>query len=450
MKDCIRVGLIGWGTVGSGVVRILSKEKDLITRRLGVPLEIAQIADRDITRKRDVDVPPEILTTDPQQLIQSPNIDIILELIGGIEPARSLVLNAIHNKKHVVTANKALLAAHGEEIFDTAVRENVDVGFEASVGGGIPIIRAIKEGFSGEKISAVFGIVNGTSNYILTQMSERGRDFSDVLKEAQDLGYAEADPTLDISGGDSAHKLAILATLAYGTPVPIEEIYTEGISHITPMDITFAETLGYKIKLLAIAKHAEGKIEARVHPTMISKDEMLAQVNGVFNAIYIIGESVGESLFYGRGAGSMPTGSAVVSDLIDIARNIQSQTSTRVPPMGYLPKTRARLPICPITAITSSYYLRFRVEDRPGVLSEISGVLGRHNISIASVIQEGRRGSSVSGDGVLLVMMTHQANEADIQTALARINQSPFVFEPAVLIRVEEKNNNGFTRNVKA
>ncbi len=448
MKDRIRVGLIGFGTVGTGVVRILSKEKDLITRRLGVPLTIAQIADRDITRKRDIAVPPDILTTDPQRLIQNPDIDIILELMGGIEPARDFILNAIYNKKHVVTANKALLAAHGEEIFDAACKENVDVGFEASVGGGIPIIRAIKEGFSGENISAVFGIVNGTSNYILTQMSEKGREFLDVLKEAQTLGYAEADPTLDVSGGDSAHKLAILATLAYGTPVPIEEIYTEGIDHVTPLDITFAETLGYKIKLLAIAKHFDGKIEARVHPTMIPKEEMLAQVNGVFNAIYIIGESVGESLFYGRGAGSMPTGSAVVSDLIDIARNIQNGTNTRVPHLAYLPKTRTRLPICPITAIDSSYYLRFRVGDRPGVLSEISGVLGRHNISIASVIQEGRKGSS-SGDGVLLVMMTHQAKEADIQAALSRINQSPFVFEPAVLIRVEEKNNNGLTRNIR-
>jgi len=440
MKKAISVGIIGLGTVGAGVFRILTKEKELIAHRLGVPLEIGLIADTNISRFKDVGIPQHLMTTDAKEVIQNPQIDIVLELIGGIEPARTFHLMAINHRKHLVTANKALLAEYGEEIFQAAHAQHVDMGFEASVGGGIPIIRVLKEGFSGERISAIFGIVNGTSNYILTQMSEEGRDFSEALKEAQRLGFAEANPQLDINGGDPAHKLAILAMLAYGTPVPLEKIYTEGIDRVTPIDITFAERLGYKIKLLAITKLSEGRLEARVHPTMIPKEEILAQVNGVFNAISIIGESVGESLFYGRGAGSMPTGSAVVSDLIDIARNIQQGVAVRAPHLAYLPETRTAIEIQPMEEIQSSYYLRFHVEDRPGVLSEIAGVLGQHHISIASVIQEGRRGAlpSSSEKGVLLVMMTHQAREKDIQGALVIINGRDSVFEPTTLIRVEK------------
>ena len=444
MKASIHVGLIGCGTVGSGVVRILTRERDLIARRLGAQIEITQIADIDPNRCHAVHLPKEVFTTDPEQLIHNPSIDIIVELIGGIHPARELILAAVQNGKHLVTANKALLALHGEEIFKAAEEQNVEIGFEASVGGGIPILRAIREGFSGEKISEIFGIVNGTCNYILTKMSEEKSDFLEVLKEAQSLGYAEANPAMDVGGGDSAHKLALLASLAFGTPVSVHEVYTEGIDHLMPLDLSFAETLGYKMKLLAITKiSSSGELQVRVHPTLISKDEILAKVNGVFNAIYIRGESVGESLFYGRGAGSMPTGSAVVSDLIDISRNIIHQSPIRVPPMAYIPSQRITIPIQPMEETECCYYLRFRVEDRHGVLAEIAGALGEHQISIASVIQQKRKEAEVADDkrGVHLVMMTHQAIEKNIQAALAKINQSGFVFEPTVIIRVEEKIN---------
>ncbi len=437
-KESIRVGLIGFGTVGSGVVRILSEQKSLIEKRLGARLEIEKIADLDIKRNRGIVVSKKILTTNANDLIQNPKIDIVLELMGGIDPARRFILDAIAQGKHIVTANKALLASHGETLFRAADAQGVEIGFEAAVGGGIPIIRSIKEGLSGEKIVAILGIVNGTSNYILTQMSEARRGFREVLKEAQQLGYAEADPTLDIGGGDSAHKLAILASLAFGTAVPIKDVYTEGIEKITPVDIAFSESFGYKIKLLAIAKLSNQKVEVRVHPTMIPKEDLLAKVNGVFNAIGVIGESVGETLFYGRGAGSMPTGSAVVSDLIDIARNMIHGKGVRVPHAGYLPAGRISLPIKPMEAIESRYYLRFMVEDQPGVLSKISGVLGRHHISIASVIQQGRGADGVKG-GVPLVMMTHRAREKDIQSALGKIDQGGFILEPTVLIRVEGK-----------
>jgi homoserine dehydrogenase len=440
MKKAIQVGLIGFGTVGTGMASILTERKIEIAGRLGVPLQLTQIADMDIKRKRPVKVPKNSLTSNIHDVLSNPKIDIVVELIGGIHPAREFILDAISHGKHVVTANKALLAYHGEEIFKAADAAGVEVGFEAAVGGGIPIIRAMKEGLSGDKISAIFGIVNGTSNYILTKMSNEKASFSDVLKEAQALGYAEADPTLDIGGGDSAHKLAILASLAFGTPVSIKDVYTEGIAHITPLDIAYADQFGYQMKLLAIAKRVSGKIEARVHPTMVPKETILAKVNGVFNAICVVGESVGETLFYGRGAGSAPTGSAVVSDLIDIARNLLNRPdetkpfSARVPHTGMLAAHRISLPIQSMEEITSRYYLRFMVEDQPGVLSKISGVLGRHHISIASVIQQGRK----EAGAVPLVMMTHRSREKDIQAALGTINRGDMVYKPTTLIRVEE------------
>jgi homoserine dehydrogenase len=451
MKKTIQVGLIGFGTVGTGMASILIEREAEISGRLGIPLQLTQIADLDIKRKRPVKVPKNRLTTNVRDVLSNPNIDIVVELIGGIHPAREFILDAISHGKHVVTANKALLAYHGEEIFKAADAAGVEVGFEAAVGGGIPIIRAIKEGLSGDKISAIFGIVNGTSNYILTQMSEQMAAFPEALKEAQSLGYAEADPALDIGGGDSAHKLAILAALAFGTPVPIKNIYTEGIAHITPLDIAYAEKFGYKMKLLAIAKRVSGKMEARVHPTMVPKETILAKVNGVFNAICVVGESVGETLFYGRGAGAAPTGSAVVADLIDIARNIRQRAETncvgrgeytdeitpmpiRVPHTGTLSAHRVVLPIQPMEEIESRYYLRFMVEDEPGVLSKISGVLGRHHISIASVIQQGRK----EAGAVPLVMMTHRSREKDIQAALGTINRGDMLYKPTTLIRVEE------------
>ncbi len=441
-KKIIQVGLIGFGTVGTGMASVLIEQEKLIARRLGARLLLTQIADVDIKRSRGIKIKKEILTTDPYDIIRNPQNDIVVELVGGIDIARKLILDAIAHGKHVVTANKALLATHGEEIFKVAESAGVEVLFEGAVGGGIPIIRAIKEGLSADKIIALFGIVNGTSNYILTKMSDEGRAFLEVLKEAQSLGYAEADPTLDVGGGDSAHKLAILALLAFGTPIAVKDIFTEGIDKVAPQDIAFAEAFGYKMKLLAIAKLVSGKLEARVHPTMIPKDEILAKVNGVFNAIGVVGESIGETLFYGRGAGSLPTGSAVVSDLIAIARNMLNQSDTEphrapVPATGMIASERVVLPIRPMAEIESRYYLRFMVEDSPGVLSKISGVLGKHHIGIASVIQQGRK----EAGAVPLVMMTHKAREKDVQMALKKINESDSVYKPTVLIRVEDKDN---------
>lgn len=433
MYDVIKIGFIGFGTVASGAVKILKAQKTLIERRLGSALEIAKIADLDIERDRGIAISDGILTTDASEILKDPSIDIVVELIGGTDVAKGMVLDAIAQKKHVVTANKALIAEFGEEIFKAASENGVDIGFEASVCGGIPIIRAIKESLASEKINSIYGIVNGTCNYILTKMLEEKREFSDILKEAQALGFAEADPTLDIGGGDSAHKLAILINLAFGSPVPLKEIYTEGVEKITPIDIAFAETFGYKIKLLAIGKWVDGEIEARVHPTMISKKALLSNVSGVFNAVYIDGETLGPTLYYGQGAGSLPTGSAVVSDIIDIARNIISGSNHRVPPASFSPAARKQLRIRPIEEIESLYYLRFMVQDQPGVLSKISGILGNHNISISSVIQQGRKVEGV----VPLVMMSHRAKERDLQLALSEIKHLESVSEDTLLIRVE-------------
>ncbi len=436
MKPAIKVGLIGFGTVGVGAVRILIEQKDLIRRRLGCDLDVVQIADLDPNRDRGLPLAQGVLTSDAMKVVRNADIDIVVELIGGIHPAREYILEALRRGKPVVTANKALLALHGEEIFQAAHKAQMDLGFEGSVCGGIPIIRAIKEGFAAENISALYGIVNGTCNYILTRMADDGLAFEDALAEAQRLGYAEADPTLDVGGGDSAHKLAILATLAFGAPVALKEIYTEGVDHVLPSDIAYADALGYKIKLLAIAKHENGEIEARVHPTMIPKSYLLATVGGVHNAVYLMGASVGESLLYGRGAGGAPTGSAVVSDLIDIARNIQKGASGRVPPASFQADAREPLRIKEMAEIECRYYLRFMVQDRPGVLSKISGVLGRHRIGIASVIQQGR----AAGGNVPLVMMTYRARERDMQAALSRIDRMGEVSVPTVLIRVEERH----------
>ncbi len=433
MKSSIKIGIIGFGTVGTGLVKILLQQKDLLLRRLGLPLEIASIADRDIERDRGIALPPGVLCTDAAKIIQDPEIDIVVELIGGTDPAKQYILGAIEKGKHVVTANKALLATYGEDIFQAAAEKEVDVGFEASVCGAIPIIRSMKEGLVAEEISAIYGIVNGTCNYILTKMSEEGKAFAQILQEAQDLGYAEADPTLDIDGADSAHKLAILANLAFGTPVSLKEIYTEGLERVSSIDIDFAEDFGYKIKLLAIAKAANGEIEARVHPTMIRKETLLSTVGGVFNAVYLVGDSAGEVLFYGKGAGSLPTGSAVVSDIVALARNIIKGASGRVPATAFTTPSRKQLPIKAIEEIESLYYLRFMAEDHPGVLSKISGILGENHIGISAVIQQGRK----TGGHVPLVMMTHRARERDVRQALSNIDEMDYVSEKTILIRVE-------------
>ena len=434
-KEKIGVGIIGFGTVGTGVAKVLLGQGDLLQRRLGAELELVGIADLDLKRDRGVRIPKKILTKDARRLIEDPRIQIVVELIGGIHPAKEFILSAMAKGKHVVTANKALLATHGEEIFETAHRSRVDIGFEGSVGGGIPIIRVLREGLSANDIESIYGIINGTSNYILTKMTEEGREFSDVLAEAKAAGYAEADPTLDVEGIDSAHKLAILVILAFGTPVDFKAIYTEGITRITPLDIEYAREFGYRIKLLAIAKRVGSQIEARVHPTMIPEDLLIAKVGGVYNGIYLVGDAVGETLFYGKGAGSMPTASAVVGDILEIARNILKGASGRVPAAAYQPAGRQPHKLKPIEEIESLYYLRIMAQDRPRVLSKISGILGKYNISISSVIQKGRR----AGRSVPVVMMTHKALERDIRQALGEIDVLPIVSGKTVLIRVEDE-----------
>jgi homoserine dehydrogenase len=432
LKKKINVGMIGLGTVGSGAFRILRDNAELIRHRVGVPIEVVKVAVRDTARDRGLDIPRSLLTADPSHVVDDPYIDIVVELIGGYEPAKELLLRAIARGKHVVTANKALLAVHGSEIHAAADRAGVTIGFEGSVGGGIPVIKALKEALAANRILSIYGIINGTSNYILTKMTDEERAFEDVLREAQRAGYAEADPTFDVGGIDTAHKLAILVNLAFGIPIELKNVFTEGITAISPLDIDFGKTLGFKVKLLAIAKLHHGKAEARVHPTMVPDEYPIAKVGGVYNAIQIVGDACQDIMLYGRGAGALPTGSAVVADIMDIARQILMEPSRKLPPVS----ADHELPvpeIQPIDSISSIYYLRFMALDEPGVLSQISGILGRHRISIAQVIQRGRK----RGGSVPLVIMTHTALERDVQKAMIEIKALSCVTEEPVLIRVE-------------
>ncbi|MEE8268978.1 MAG: homoserine dehydrogenase [Nitrospinaceae bacterium] len=431
----IKVGLIGFGTIGSGMVKILQDNQKIIKERLGASVDVIKIADLDITTDRGVKVESGILTTDANEVLDHPDIVVVIELMGGYEPARSFILKAIKNKKHVVTANKALLAKYGEEVFSAAEKNNVGIGFEASVGGAIPIIRSIKEAFVANRIQAIEGIMNGTANYILSKMSDGDHDFGAVLKEAQDKGYAEADPTFDIEGIDSAHKIAVLTRLAYGMPVSLDDIYVQGISSISKLDIKCAREFGYRIKLLAISKFDGKTIDVRVHPAMISESKPMANVNGVLNAIMVRDDLMGENILVGHGAGSLPTGSAVVADVVEIARNMISGAQDRVPLQSFQKSSVQGIPLKDMSEIEGKYYLRFWVLDKPGVLSHISGILGNHDISIESVIQ---RIKDDNGQGVPLVMMTHDASEKNIQAALKEINDMEEVLEKTVLIRVEK------------
>ena len=436
----INVGIIGFGTVGTGTAKILLENKDVISQRTGFDINLKKIADLDIEKSRGIKLPEGILTTNADDILNDPEINIVIELIGGIHPAKELILRAIRNNKHVVTANKALIATEGNEILAEAEKHGVEIGFEASVAGGIPIIKIIKEGLVANRILAVYGIINGTSNYILTKMTDEGLEFSDALKEAQRLGYAEADPTYDIEGIDSAHKLAILASLAYDIPLSFNDVYKEGITRITSQDIGFAGELGYKIKLLAIAKASDNMVELRVHPTMVPKDYLISKVDGVFNAIYVQGDAVGDTLYYGRGAGDMPTGSAVVSDVVDIGRRIMIQdTGYRIQDKKYrascIVHHASSIKIKKIEDIEAMYYFRFTAFDKPGVLSNISGVLGSYNISITSVIQKGRR----LGEAVPLIVLTHTAKEKDVIKAVAEIDRLSVVADKTLYIRVEGK-----------
>ncbi|BCR04770.1 homoserine dehydrogenase [Desulfuromonas versatilis] len=434
MKE-IKAGLLGFGTIGKGVVRVFQNNAELLEKRLGARLTLARIADLDITTDRGISVAPAILTTSAEQVLTDPSIDIVIELIGGYEPARSFVLKAIENGKHVVTANKALLALHGEEIFSAAEKKGVQVMFEAAVGGGIPIISAIKENLCANNFRSIFGILNGTCNYILTRMTNEGAEFASVLKDAQAKGYAEADPTFDIEGVDAAHKLAILTALCFGTRVRFEDIYTEGVSQISALDIQFARQFGYKIKLLAIGKKDNGEIEARVQPTMIPLNYPLADVDGVFNAVRLVGDFVGPVMLYGHGAGMDATASAVMGDVMAIVRNLDAGGAGRTPAMGYQRQNIAAYPVKAMADIVSQYYLRFTALDKPGVLAQISSRLGQYEISIASMIQPEQQ----AGEAVPIVIMTHEASEANIRKALAEIDQLEVIQEPTRLIRIESE-----------
>jgi homoserine dehydrogenase len=433
MRAEIGVGIIGFGTVGTGVARILLDNAALIRRRLGVPVTLIGIADLDVTRDRGLQLPPGLMTTHARDILENPRVDVVVELMGGYDAAKRVLMDAMANGKQVVTANKALLAVHGEEIFEAAARYGVDIGFEASVGGGIPVIRTLTEGLAGDHIQSIYGIINGTSNYILSRMTSEGHRFEVVLEEAKRAGYAEADPTFDIAGTDSAHKLTIMVSLAYGTPVNFKDVYTEGITRLTPLDIAYAKEFGFTIKLLAIAKYSDGEVEARVHPTMVASSSQIAKVEGVYNAIQLVGAAVEDVVLYGRGAGSLPTGSAVVGDIIAAGRNLLKGATGRVPPASFRQDHRRPLRMRPMEEISSLYYLRFMVLDRPGVLSQIAGVLGQHGISISKVLQEGRK----AGQTVPVVIMTHTARERDVQLALQEIDRMSFISEPTTLIRVE-------------
>lgn len=424
----VHIGIIGFGTVGSGTARILLENGKIISERTGISPVLKRIADLDTKTDRGISLEKGILTDNAQAILEDPEIDVVVELIGGIHPAKEFILKALTQKKHVVTANKALLASEGNELFEAARKNGAYLGFEAAVAGGIPIIKVLREGLAANRILSLYGIINGTSNFILTKMTNENVDFGSTLKEAQRLGYAEADPTFDIEGIDSAHKLAILTSIAYGVPLSFDHVYCEGISKIVPLDISFARELGYKIKLLAITKATNGAVEMRVHPTMVHEDHFISKVDGVFNAVYVAGDSVGETMYYGRGAGDMPTGSAVVGDIIDVALGRTGDFNSQLRPYG-------TFSIKTIDDVESMYYFRFSAIDKPGVLSRISGILGTNNISIASVIQKGR---SV-GEAVPLVVLTHKSVEKNVKRAIQEIDALDVVADKTIIIRVEGK-----------
>ncbi len=427
----IRIGLIGFGTVGKGLASTLAAQKERLFEKTGTTFVLSTVADIAL-QKLPEEFSGVTLTKDANDIFTDPQIDIVVELIGGMEPARSFLLKAIENGKHVVTANKALLSVHGTEIFHAAAKNNVEVGFEASVGGGIPVIKALKEGLVANRINSIKGIMNGTANYILSQMSDHGTPFQEVLKEAQALGFAEADPTYDVEGIDTAHKLAILMTIAYGKSVHLDDITVEGISSIEPIDIQFAKKFGYRIKLLAISRNHGEHMEARVHPTMVPENHMLANINGAFNGILFQGDTVGDVLLYGQGAGMMPTGSAVAADVVDIGRNIVNSAINRVPALSYRPENIGKPTITPMQQLVCPYYFRVTALDKPGVLSTITGIFGKHGISIRSMMQQERD----ANEPVFIVFRTHRATEGAIEKAIAEIDALEVCTVPTVKIRL--------------
>lgn len=431
----IRIGLLGLGTVGSGALRVLRQNHREITRRAGRPIRIVGICAREFDSDAVGSLEGIHRATKPEAVAANPDIDILVELFGGIEPARSLILTAIAHGKHIVTANKALIAKHGNEIFEAARKNGVMVAFEAAVGGGIPIIKALREGLGANRIEWLAGIINGTGNFILTEMRHKSRPFPDALAEAQRLGYAEADPTFDVEGIDAAHKLAILAAIAFGKPLRFDRVYTEGIADITPEDVEYAEQLGYRIKHLGLARRAEAGVELRVHPTLIPRDRLIASVDGVMNAILVKGNAVGPTLYYGAGAGAEPTASAVVADLMDITRVLTAAPEHRVPHLAFQPDAVEAIPILPMSAVRTAYYLRMRAADRPGVLAEVARILGARGISIEALVQ---KETPPDVTDVPLIMLTHRVTEGRMMEAIAEIEHLESIGGPVTRIRVEQ------------
>lgn len=422
----INIGLIGFGTIGSGVIEIFNKNLDLIQKKVGKEVNLKKVVDLDIETDRGVEISSDKLSTDVKDILEDPEISIVIELIGGYEPARSFIIKALENGKHVVTANKALLAKHWEEITATAERNNVRISFEASVGGGIPLLQPLNESLSANNFEGIYGIINGTANYILTKMSEEGLKFDDVLEEAQDKGYAEQDPTFDIEGHDTAQKLIILTILGFGNYVTQEKFHVEGITKITPQDIEFtSKTLGYVTKLLGISRKVENQLEVRVHPTLIPKTHLLASVNDVFNGVYMVGDAVGPVMMYGQGAGMMPTASAVVGDCIDIISNPQKEIT-------YGPPQSQEIPVKNMDNVISRYYIRLTALDQPGVLHKISGILSEYSISLESVNQEKNEAET----SLPIFMVTHEASEKNIKSALSQIDELKEITAPSLFIRI--------------
>jgi len=435
----VKVGLLGLGTVGGGTVDVLKRNAQEIQRRAGRGIVVARAAARDLKRTRNCDTAGIALTTDSDAVVNDPELEVIVELIGGTDAARDLVTHAIANGKHVVTANKALIAKHGNEIFAQARQKGVMVAFEAAVAGGIPIIKAIREGLAGNRIEWLAGIINGTGNFILTEMRDKGRDFADVLAEAQQRGYAEADPTFDVEGIDAAHKLTILASIAFGIPLQFDKVYTEGISRITTEDVRYAEELGYRIKHLGMARRTPNGVELRVHPTLIPDRRLIANVDGVMNAVLVKGDAVGPTLYYGAGAGAEPTASAVVADLVDVVRALTADPGNRVPHLAFQPDAMADIPILSMTEVESSYYLRMRAEDSPGVLADVTRILGDAGISIEAIIQKEQAPEAAH---VPVIILTHNVREGRINDAIARIEALDSINGAVTRIRVEYLHKN--------
>ena len=432
--DAMRVGLLGIGTVGGGTYNVLTRNAEEITRRAGRPIEITVVADKDVARAKELTGGKVKVTDDAFAVVTDPNVDILIELIGGYGVAKELVLKAIENGKHVVTANKALLAVHGTEIFAKAQEKGVMVAFEAAVAGGIPIIKAVREGLSANRIQWVAGIINGTTNFILSEMRDKGLAFADVLKEAQRLGYAEADPTFDVEGVDAAHKITLLSSLAFGIPVQFDKAHIEGISKLDATDIKYAEQLGYRIKLLGITRRRENGVELRVHPTLVPAKRLIANVEGAMNAVLVQADAVGSTLYYGKGAGAEPTASAVIADVVDVTRLSTADPENRVPHLAFQPDALANLPILPIGDVECGNYLRLRVADQPGVLAEITRILADRNISIDALLQ---REPEEGEDQTDLIILTHVCREQDVLNAMDVIGKLPVVKGAVTRLRLE-------------